>query len=93
MMTTWVDKGKTIKGTNIQRMATGRAPIGTDGKSVNLHHMTQGNDSAIAEMTQTFHQQNSAVMHINPNTVPSGIERSQFNTWKGNYWMNRAKDF
>ena len=29
--------------------------------------MTLENESAIAEMTQTFHQQNSAIIHINPN--------------------------
>ena len=52
-MTSWRQGGKVISGTNLERMATGRAPIGTDGKPVNLHHMTQSNDSAIAEMTQT----------------------------------------
>lgn len=88
-MSSWKVNGKTIKGTNIQRMASGRAPIGVDGKSVNLHHMTQGNNSGIAEMTASFHQKNSAVMHINPSAVPSGINRSQFKTWKENYWKQR----
>lgn len=40
-MTAWRDKGKVIKGSNVERMATGRAPIGYDGKAVNLHHMLQ----------------------------------------------------
>ncbi|EIG0405713.1 contact-dependent inhibition effector tRNA nuclease, partial [Escherichia coli] len=40
-VSSWKDKGKTVTGTNIERMASGRAPIGVDGKSVNLHHMTQ----------------------------------------------------
>jgi YD repeat-containing protein len=92
-MTTWRQGGKVISGTNIERMATGRAPIGTDGKPVNLHHMTQSNDSAIAEMTQTFHQQNSKVIHINPNTIPSGIDRPAFDAWKARYWTDRAKNF
>ncbi|WP_416380722.1 HNH/ENDO VII family nuclease [Gilliamella sp. B2785] len=32
-------------------------------------------------------------MHINPNTIPSGINRNQFNKWRSNYWKNRANDF
>lgn len=79
--------------TNLQRMQKGIAPIGPDGKSVNLHHMTQTNDSAIAELTESFHKTNTSTIHINPNTIPSGIDRSQFNTWKSNYWKNRANDF
>ena len=79
--------------TNLQRMKQGLAPVGPDGKSVNLHHMTQRNESAIAEVTQSFHQQNSKVIHINPNTIPSGIDRNAFNAWKSSYWMSRANDF
>jgi hypothetical protein len=74
-------------------MQQGIAPIGPDGKSINLHHMTQTNDSAIAEITQSFHQENTKVIHINPNTIPSGIDRSAFDTWKKTYWKNRANDF
>lgn len=79
--------------TNLQRMEKGLAPIGPDGNPVNLHHMTQTNDSAIVEVTQSFHQQNTKVIHINPNTIPSGINRSEFNIWKSNYWKSRANDF
>ena len=79
--------------TNLQRMQKGLAPIGPDGKSLNLHHMTQTNSSGIAEMTQTFHKTNHSTIHINPNTIPSGINRSQFNSWRRSYWINRAKDF
>ncbi|MBN2065035.1 MAG: hypothetical protein JW745_09560, partial [Sedimentisphaerales bacterium] len=48
---------------NLQRMEKGLAPIGPDGKSMNLHHSLQTNDSALFEMTQTFHQQNSKIIH------------------------------
>ncbi|SCC35004.1 HNH/ENDO VII family nuclease, partial [Gilliamella intestini] len=93
LMTTWTDKGKIIKGTNLERMATGRAPIGHDGNSINLHHMTQNPNGAIAEVTQTFHQQNKSVIHVNPNTIPSGINRGEFNKWKIQYWIERAKTY
>ena len=79
--------------TNLQRMEQGLAPIGPDGSPINLHHMTQTNDSAIAEITQSFHQENTKVIHINPNTIPSGIDRNEFNKWRSDYWKNRANDF
>ncbi|MGT0246465.1 hemagglutinin repeat-containing protein [Burkholderia pyrrocinia] len=80
--------------TNLELMEAGRAPIGPDGQPINLHHMLQSNDGPIAEVTQTFHQKNSSTIHINSGTdIPSGINRSQFNSWRSNYWENRAKDF
>ena len=79
--------------TNLQRMEKGIAPIGSDGKSINLHHMLQTNDSAIAELTQSFHQVNTKTIHINPNTIPSGIDRAGFDVWKKSYWKGRAGDF
>jgi RHS repeat-associated protein len=79
--------------TNVQRMEQGLAPIGPDGKSMNLHHMTQAADSPLAELTATFHQKNSKVIHINPSSIPSGVDRKAFDEFRGAYWMNRAKDF
>jgi hypothetical protein len=79
--------------TNLERMKKGLAPLGPDGKSINLHHTTQRNTSSIAEVTQTFHKENSAIIHINPNTIPSGINRKEFNKWRTDYWKNRANDF
>ena len=77
LMTTWTDKRKIIEGTNLERMASGRAPIGHDGNPINLHHMTQ----------------NKTVIHVNPNTIPSGINRGEFNKWKTQYWIERAKTY
>ncbi|SCC25037.1 HNH/ENDO VII family nuclease, partial [Gilliamella intestini] len=79
--------------TNLQLMEQGRAPIGYDGKPINLHHMTQRQDGPIAEVTQSFHKGNSKTIHINDNTIPSGIDRNKFNQWRSSYWINRANDF
>jgi uncharacterized protein YukE len=79
--------------TNVERMEKGLAPLGPDGKPVNLHHTTQRDDGALAEVSQTFHQQNHAVIHINPNTIPSGIDRRAFEGVRERYWMHRADDF
>lgn len=78
---------------NLERMQAGIAPLGPDGRSINLHHLTQRPNGAIAEVTATMHQTNSRVLHINPNTIPSGIDRGAFDAWRRSYWMSRAGDF
>jgi filamentous hemagglutinin len=71
----------------------GRAPLGPDGFPINLHHMLQTNTSPLAEVTQTFHQQYSNILHINPSTMPSGIDRGAFDRYRASYWRARANDF
>ncbi|EHX4152444.1 hypothetical protein L3H61_002890, partial [Listeria monocytogenes] len=83
-----------VKGrTNLQRMEKGLAPLGSDGNPINLHHMTQREISSIAEVEQSFHQINSKTIHINPNSIPTGIDRKTFNKWRSDYWKERAKEF
>jgi hypothetical protein len=79
--------------TNLQRMKQGLAPIGPDGNPLQLHHMTQTQSGPLAEVTQTFHQQYGRVLHINPRTIPSGIDRAAFDRFREQYWMDRAKGF
>ncbi|MCX8713339.1 hypothetical protein J3U57_12460 [Gilliamella sp. B3464] len=33
------------------------------------------------------------MIHVNPNTIPSGINRNEFNKWKTQYWIERAKTY
>jgi filamentous hemagglutinin len=89
-VSTWRENGQFVQGTNLERMASGRAPIGNDGRPINLHHMTQTQGGAIAEVTQTFHQQNFGTIHINTGSLPSGINRAEFDAWRADYWRNRA---
>ena len=80
--------------TNKQLMENGLAPFGPDGKKINLHHMLQTQSGPVAEVTQTFHQKNSSIIHINSGTqIPSGIDRVKFEKWKKEYWKSRALDF
>lgn len=44
----------------------GLAPIGHDGKSVNVHHIDQTNTGPLIEMSQTNHQQ----LGLHQNTGP-----------------------
>jgi hypothetical protein len=79
--------------TNVQRMRAGAAPIGPDGKSLEFHHLLQTDDGPLAEVTRTFHAENRRILHINPPSIPSGINRPSFDVWREQYWKNRAKDF
>jgi hypothetical protein len=79
--------------TNLQRMEKGLAPLGPDGKPMELHHMLQGADDALAEMTHSFHKSNSKTIHINSSSTPSGIDRNMFNNIRKKYWKTRAGDF
>lgn len=93
-MSTWKRNGETITGSNIERMAAGNAPMGYDGKSIEIHHITQRDNSSLVELSSSFHKKNSSTIHINAGTnLPSGISRSQFNSWRKSYWKNRALDF
>ena len=78
--------------TNIQRMEQGLAPIGTDGKSVNIHHIDQTNNGPVMEITATEHQQNYSILHINIGQSPSQINRSAFNNWRRGYWEWRSNN-
>ena len=91
-ISTWKVNGKDVTGTNLERMASGRAPIGVDGKPVNLHHLIQIDNAGVAEVTATFHQEYSQTLHINPNTMESDIDRSSFNEWREKYWQHRAEE-
>ncbi|WP_265593491.1 RHS repeat-associated core domain-containing protein [Verrucomicrobium sp. BvORR034] len=92
-LTTWKERGKFVQGTNLERMRTGRAPVGYDGKAVNLHHTIQTADGPLAEVAGGFHQMHYNTLHINTGQLPSGIDRAVFDTWRSEYWIQRAADF
>ena len=72
-------------GTNLDRMCEGMAPIGKDGKSVELHHLTQqevlrnGKRGSLAEVSWTIHTKYTAILHIpfprNPNKRSQTLPR------------------
>ena len=76
--------------TNKERMEQGLAPIGVDGKSVNIHHIDQTDTGAVMEITASEHQTNYAALHTNTGQAPSNINRRQFGKWRKNYWKWRA---
>ena len=94
--------------TNVQRMNEGLAPMGKDGKSVELHHMTQNeingfNSSrgAVAEVTRDFHNKNYNTIHIYRRGDPEYMSwrknnpqaAKEFDNFRKQYWKDRAKEF
>jgi len=77
--------------TNIERMKQGLAPIGKDGKAVELHHLKQKDNGMIIELTSREHKVNSKVLHRYKQE--SEINRNTFNKFKKQHWQERAKDF
>jgi len=77
--------------TNIERMKQGLAPIGKDGKSVELHHLKQKDNGMIIELTSREHNVNSKVLH--QYKKESEIDRNTFNKFKKQHWQERAKGF
>jgi len=76
---------------NLKRMKKGLAPIGLDGKPIELHHLRQKNNGPILELTSNLHNKHSAKLHRYTNK--SEIDRNAFMQWKNQYWKKRAEDF
>ncbi|WP_375630399.1 MULTISPECIES: DUF637 domain-containing protein, partial [unclassified Bartonella] len=89
----WMVKGETVWGTNIDRMKARRAPIGYDGKSVELHHLNQTPDGPLAEMSHEFHKKYTSVIHANPKTHQSLIDRKKFEKQREEYWYKLGNGY
>jgi len=92
-----IDKMRTFYGndvankwgnmTNKDLIKEGKAPYGSDGKRINLHHIGQKADSPLAELTDTEHKSNDSILH--DKTKESEIKRSEFRKEREDYWRNR----
>jgi RHS repeat-associated protein len=78
---------------NQDRMAQGKAPVGKDGKPVELHHEGQTSEGDLKEMTQSDHRggENFSKNHPNTGQEPSQIDRSKFKQQREQYWKDKAK--
>ncbi|TLX17157.1 HNH/ENDO VII family nuclease [Rhizobium sp. MHM7A] len=89
-----IDPKRMHKGkTNLDLMKDGKAPIGPDGKQLQLHHMLQKDGESLAEVGADFHKGYHKALHINPQGIPSGINRVEFDLFRAKYWKDRALDF
>jgi len=72
--------------TNYQRVDDGLAPIDATGKSYELHHIGQMDDSPLAILSNTEHHGNYSVLHKNTGSSPSNIDREEFSVIKEAFW-------
>ena len=74
--------------TNIDRMNRGMAPIGKDGKAVELHHLLQTEDGGLIELTQTAHRGKGtyAFWHNTDSFFTSVVDH-------GKSWTNFTKSY
>ena len=56
---------------NIDRMKIGRAPIGKDGKPINLHHLNQKNSGGLWKFCKLFIKNIRKLIKI-PGASPTG---------------------
>lgn len=89
--------GERKTGTNIDRMKDGRAPIGPDGESVNLHHNTgsevnpDGSRGTLVELSRTEHRgtANNGILHyprppLDPNAPTPNQTLPTYPSWRKN---------
>ena len=79
-VTIWRQNGETVTGTNLERMATGRAPLDANGDAIQLHHLTgtevnviTGTRGSLAEISTPTHTRLDDVLHI-----PNGTRNPNF---------------
>ncbi|MDQ3230456.1 MAG: hypothetical protein M3Q07_01440 [Pseudobdellovibrionaceae bacterium] len=77
--------------TNRDLMKSGNAPIGSDGKFVNLHHVFGAEPGAMIEMEATAHTKDFAQFHqlIKDSFRKDAALRAQYAKFRREYWMNR----
>lgn len=70
---------------NLSLLLDGLAPIGADGHSMNLHHLTRRHPGVLVLLPETFHQKHSELLHFrSPQHMvqPKPVDRNVFNKWK-----------
>ncbi|WP_309247225.1 HNH/ENDO VII family nuclease [Shewanella sp. VB17] len=83
--------------TNLDLMKNGNAPIGPDGKQINLHHILGKEPGPMVELQASTHKKFHKPLHgliengRSFRNDPSSLY--QYEKFKLNYWKQRAKDF
>ena len=79
--------------TNLERMKKGKAPIGSDGNPIQLHHLTQQEAGSMVEILEVTHQEYYSQLH---GLVGKGesfrnnpLLEKQYNNFRSKYWKWR----
>ena len=83
--------------TNLQLMENGYAPIGPDGRQINLHHVLGKEPGPMVELPATTHKKYHKQLHgliEDGNSFRNDPKlQYQYEKFRKNYWMSRAQDF
>ena len=77
---------------NIARMKKGKAPIGFDGKPVNLHHLKQQQMGELVELSSYEHNKHSKILHRYTKTTEISDRNNGFAKFRSDWWRNRVGD-
>lgn len=84
--------------TNLERALKGIAPLGDDGKSINLHHSKQDARGSLFELSKTIHNKYDRTNALHPYKVNGlgkhpfyAVDRKLFGKDRKQYWIDRAK--
>ncbi|WP_331460705.1 HNH/ENDO VII family nuclease [Pseudoalteromonas sp. SWYJ118] len=82
---------------NLDLMKNGNAPIGKDGKQINLHHILGQEPSPMVELLSSTHKKHHKALH---GLIEDGKSfrnnpslQYQYEKFKKEYWKLRAQDF
>jgi RHS repeat-associated protein len=92
----WDQKDK--KGrTNLERASKGKAPLGPDGKSINLHHSKQNAKGPLFELSESTHRKYDRTNALHPYKVDGSgkhpinpVNRKAFGKDRKQYWKDRS---
>ena len=83
--------------TNLQRMLRGVAPIGKDGKPIELHHILQKELGPMVEIHETTHREYKKILHGLKSNGESFRKNkdldAQYRNFKRAYWKWRADEY
>ncbi|WP_422444578.1 MULTISPECIES: HNH/ENDO VII family nuclease [unclassified Endozoicomonas] len=77
--------------TNLERMESGKAPIDSNGRPYELHHIGQTSDAPLAELTKAEHMSNGNDIVLHDKQKESEIDRSEFGKERAEHWKARAE--
>ncbi len=77
---------------NISLMLQGKAPIGFDGKRINLHHLKQQQAGNLVELSATEHNKHSKVLHRYTRTSDILDRNSGYSKFRQSWWKSRASN-
>ena len=85
------------KQSNLQLMSKGRAPIGSDGHPVQLHHVLQRESGPMVEIRETTHEEYNRTLHglgvSGASFRNDAVLSKQYANFRKQYWKWRAKQY